>query len=127
MTTKNATFITDAPDPEDKGEAKRSKPLVKTKNIYTKFLLLTDKDSSRPPYERTLRGSSKPVAIYDVAYYQVHCIFNKKVSDYEWRFQSSIGQIDNVVQLYPFGGLATDAYPVMTPGAWLHRLTSSPF
>jgi len=88
-------------------------------------LLLTDKDSGRPPYERALRGSSKPVAIYDVAHYQVYCIFNKRVSNYEWKFQSSVGQIDNIVQLHPFGGLATDAYPVSTPGAWLQRLTSN--
>lgn len=65
------------------------------------------------------------MAIYDVAHYQVHCIFNKKVSGYEWKFQSSVGQIDNVVQLHPFGGLGTDAYPVNTPGAWLHRIASN--
>jgi hypothetical protein len=125
MTTENTIFIPDTPNPEDKAKAKGSKPLVKSKDIYTKFLLLTDKDSGRPPYERTLRGSSKPIAIYDVVHYQVHCIFNKKVSDYEWKFGSSVGQIDNVVQLYPFYGLTTDAYPVSTPGTWLHRLTSN--
>ena len=107
----------------DKSQVKVATPAVKAKVVYVKFLHLADKERGKPVFYRRLRGFPKPVPVYDLALYCVYQIFNeRRNSFYEWRFQSSEGQIDNVTQLHPFAGPTHDSYPVGNPGSWTHRI-----
>ena len=99
-----------------------SKCPVKAKVTYVKILLLTDKSNNRPVLKKSLRNSKNPLSVYDVAVYQVYTSFNEKPHFYEWQFASTEGQVDNVLQLYPFDAYTFNANPINNPGDWWHNV-----
>jgi hypothetical protein len=98
--------------------------LIKRKIIYVKFLRLADKSKGIPAFKKQVRGDAESIAIYDVADYHVYTFFSRRPSSFEWRFQSTEGQIDDVLQLHPFAGLTpnADLYPVPTSSTWIHSI-----
>lgn len=102
--------------------ADKSLPLVKIKVTYIRFLLLADKENEIPVIRKSLRGSKMPTPIYDAAAYQIFTSFNNKPESYEWQFSSTEGQVDDVLQLYPFDSFTFNANPVNNPGDWWHSI-----
>jgi hypothetical protein len=123
-TEKDRPVLESGEEKKTRAATTSSKTMIKIKDVYLRFVYLISKDGGTPVVQKKLRGSSKPIPIYDLGNYYVHSVFNKVLSNYEWKFQSSTGQIDDVLQLHPFAGLSTDAFPVGNPGTWTHRINS---
>jgi hypothetical protein len=78
---------------------------IKSKVVFVKILFLRDKEKfkDQPVFTRRLRGSARLESVYDSALFYIFTLFGaKRPNRYEWKFTSTDGTVDDVLQLYPF-------------------------
>src|SRR5215210_77262 len=98
---------------QGEGGAPVSAPII-SKVAYAKILFLRDREKfkDQPVFTRLLRGSNIKEGVYDSAIYYFFTLFGKdKPNRYEWKFSSSEGKVDNVLQLFPFDASKFNADP----------------